>query len=251
MAQNNWNSLGCDVSESLLFDTAKVLVDSGLRDVGYNYIILDDCWSAGRDKKGKLVEDRTKFPRGMAAVADEVHRQGLLYGMYSSAGEMTCARFGKNMIGNTNTWVEIRMLTWKPAGSLDFETQDAESFAKWGIDYLKYDNCYHMGRFGTAKISFDRYKVMGDALNTTGRPVLYSLCNWGEDFVHTVCRTLRSSVSRSGLHQLILDSGECRSQTRGGSLGISTTHSLAQMICVHAQILQIHIAWRQALTARS
>lgn len=93
--QNNWNSLGCDVSESLLLDTSKELVDSGLRDVGYNYVVLDDCWSDGRDDKGYLKVDLNKFPSGMAAVADEIHKQGLLYGMYSSAGEMTCARFSK------------------------------------------------------------------------------------------------------------------------------------------------------------
>jgi len=69
---------------------------------------------------------------------------------------------------------------------LDWETQDAQGFAAWGVDYLKYDNCYHMGRFGTPLISFNRYKVMWDALNATGRPMLYSLCNWGEDYSHTV-----------------------------------------------------------------
>ena len=89
--------MGCDVSESLLLDTARVLVDTGLRDLGYKYVILDDCWSAGRNKQGKLEEDREKFPSGMAAVVNEVHEQGLLFGMYSSAGEMTCARFGKEI----------------------------------------------------------------------------------------------------------------------------------------------------------
>lgn len=76
------------------------------------------------------------------------------------------------------------------AGSLDWEENDAKSFANWGVDYLKYDNCYHMGRFGTPKLSFDRYKVMWDAINSTGRPMLYSLCNWGEDYSHTVSTTL-------------------------------------------------------------
>lgn len=93
--QNNWNSLGCDVSESLLLDTSKRLVDSGLRDVGYDYVVLDDCWSHGRDEEGFLKEDLKKFPTGMSSMADELHGQGLLFGMYSSAGEMTCARYGK------------------------------------------------------------------------------------------------------------------------------------------------------------
>jgi len=78
------------------------------------------------------------------------------------------------------------------AGSLDWEENDAKSFANWGADYLKYDNCYHMGRFGTPKISFDRYKVMWDAINATGRPMLYSLCNWGEDYIHTVSITMNT-----------------------------------------------------------
>lgn len=88
--------MGCDVSESLLLDTAAKLVSSGLRDIGYNYVVLDDCWSEGRRPDDNwLVADSIKFPRGMRYVADEIHNLGMLFGMYSSAGEMTCARFGK------------------------------------------------------------------------------------------------------------------------------------------------------------
>lgn len=89
--------MGCDVSESLLVDTSKKLVDSGLRDVGYNYVVLDDCWSEGRAADGYLREDLTKFPSGMKQVAAQIHEQGLLFGMYSSSGEMTCARFGMGL----------------------------------------------------------------------------------------------------------------------------------------------------------
>jgi len=96
-SQNNWNALGCDVSESLLLDTSKTLVNSGLRDVGYNYVVLDDCWSDGRDEKDFLKVDMKKFPSGMKSVADEIHREGMLFGMYSSAGEMTCARYGTSI----------------------------------------------------------------------------------------------------------------------------------------------------------
>lgn len=168
MGWNNWNSLGCDVSEDLLLSTSKILVDSGLRDVGYNYVVLDDCWQDARGADGYMRVDEMKFPRGMKAISDELHEHGLLYGMYSSAGEMTCAKYD---------------------GSLDYEIQDATSYASWGIDYLKYDNCYHMGRFGTPKITFDRYNAMAKALNETGRPMLYSLCNWGEVSAqnHTTC----------------------------------------------------------------
>jgi alpha-galactosidase len=167
MGWNNWNSLGCDVSQDLLLGTSKVLLHSGLRDVGYNYVVLDDCWQDGRDEKGYMKVDEEKFPNGMKYIADQLHEQGLLYGMYSSAGELTCARYD---------------------GSLDYEVEDATNWASWDVDYLKYDNCYHMGRFGTPKITYDRYDTMAKALNATGRPILYSLCNWGEDYVHTwVC----------------------------------------------------------------
>ena len=164
MGWNNWNSLGCDVSESLLLDTSSKLVTSGLRDVGYNYVVLDDCWSDGRDSAGYLQVDKQRFPHGMKWMAKHIHDLGMLYGMYSSAGEFTCARY---------------------EGSLDHETYDAESWASWDVDYLKYDNCYHRGRFGYPEISFNRYNVMAQALNGTGRNILYSLCSWGEDYVHT------------------------------------------------------------------
>ena len=180
MGWNNWNSLGCDVSQDLLLDTAKILVNVGLKDVGYNYVVLDDCWqdpNQGRDARGKVVVDKKKFPKGMNFISDELHKAGLLYGMYSSAGEMTCARY---------------------AGSLDYEQQDADSYASWGVDYLKYDNCYHMGRFGTPEISFNRFKVMADALNNTGRNILYSLCNWGEDYAHTWGMSIANSWRMSG-----------------------------------------------------
>jgi alpha-galactosidase len=164
MGWNNWNSLGCDVSQDLLLGTSKVLVHSGLREVGYNYVVLDDCWQDGRDENGYMRVDKEKFPNGMKYIADQLHEQGLLYGMYSSAGELTCAKYD---------------------GSLDYEVEDATNWASWDVDYLKYDNCYHMGRFGTPKITYDRYSTMAKALNATGRPILYSLCNWGEDYVWT------------------------------------------------------------------
>ena len=164
--QNNWNSFGCDVSEDMVLSAAEKLVTVGLRGLGYDHVVLDDCWQDinGRDQHGKLQPNLEKFPRGMKPISDHLHSLGLKFGMYSSAGEMTCARY---------------------EGSLDHETSDAESFASWGIDFLKYDNCYHMGRMGSPKMSFDRFKAMADALASTGRPIALSLCNWGEDYVHT------------------------------------------------------------------
>lgn len=158
MGWDNWNFAGCDVSENLLLETAEKMVEIGLRDAGYKHVILDDCWSNGRYSNGSLRPDFDKFPNGMAHVADRLHSLGLKFGMYSSAGTYTCARY---------------------TGSLGREKQDAKSFASWGVDYLKYDNCYNEGQSGTSLITSDRYRAMGDALNATGRQILYGLCNWG------------------------------------------------------------------------
>ena len=174
---NNWNSLGCDVSADLLLDTASKLVTLGLMDVGYKYTILDDCWSDGRDAAGKLKVDSARFPSGMKNVSTAIHDHGLLFGMYSSAGHMTCAR---------------------GEGSLDHEKEDAQSFADFGADYLKYDNCYSMGRAGSAQSSYKRYDTMAKALNATGRDIVYSLCNWGEDFVMSWGVSIANSWRISG-----------------------------------------------------
>lgn len=111
-----------------------MIVDYGLKDLGYQYVILDDCWSNGRNasNNNSLIWDTKKFPRGMAAVADDMHSLGLLFGMYSDAGKYTCGGY---------------------AGSLGYEEVDANTFASWGVDYLKYDNCYNMGQAGNQQIS--------------------------------------------------------------------------------------------------
>ncbi|KAK7701443.1 hypothetical protein SLS57_011728 [Botryosphaeria dothidea] len=177
MGWNNWNAFHCDVSEELLLDTAQAMVDYGLRDLGYNYVVLDDCWSAGRNDSGYLVHNPKKFPNGMKAVADRVHDLGMKYGMYSSAGVFTCGKY---------------------PGSLGYEQKDADVFASWGVDYLKYDNCYNQGQSGTPKLSFDRYNVMSKALNNTGRPIVYSLCNWGNDDPYDWAYTISNSYRMSG-----------------------------------------------------
>jgi alpha-galactosidase len=176
---DNWNAFGCDVSEALLTQTAELIVDYGLKDLGYHYVILDDCWSAGRNasNNNSLIPDTMKFPRGMAAVADDIHALGLGYGMYSDAGKYTCGGY---------------------AGSLGYETVDANTFAGWGVDYLKYDNCFNMGQAGNQMISEARYAVMSNALNATGRPILYSLCNWGEDYPWNWGPTIANSWRISG-----------------------------------------------------
>ncbi|MCJ1462622.1 hypothetical protein MMC07_001224 [Pseudocyphellaria aurata] len=174
---NNWNSFGCDVSETLLLGTAEKIVDYGLRDLGYRYVILDDCWSAGRTPNGTLQANETKFPNGMAHVADKLHGMGFLFGMYSSAGTYTCAQY---------------------SGSLGKEKQDADTFAGWGVDYLKYDNCFNEGQSGNSLITRNRYAAMSQALNQTGRSILYSMCNWGEDYPWNWAQTIANSWRMSG-----------------------------------------------------
>ena len=177
MGWNNWNSFGCDVNEELLISAKEKLVQFGLRDAGYLYIVLDDCWSAGRSPNGSLQANTTRFPNGMADVADRIHNAGFKFGMYSSAGTYTCARY---------------------AGSLNYEERDAQTFADWGVDYLKYDNCYNEGQSGNPLITYERYKKMSDALNSTGRQILYSMCNWGEDFPWKWAQTVANSWRISG-----------------------------------------------------
>lgn len=123
MGFNTWNTFGEKIDEKMIREMADALVDTGLRDLGYNYLVVDDCWSLKkRDQDGKLVPDPQKFPNGMKAVADYVHSKGLKFGMYSCAGAMTCAGY---------------------PGSYRHEYTDARTFADWGVDFLKYDYCYH------------------------------------------------------------------------------------------------------------
>jgi alpha-galactosidase len=158
---NDWNTFGCNVTDPLVRQTADALVSSGMAAAGYRYVNIDDCWSTRtRNGAGDLVPDPQKFPSGIRALADYVHGKGLKLGIYSSAGTTTCAGY--------------------PA-SLNNEVRDANLWASWGIDYLKYDNCGdHQGRSAQ-----QRYSAMRDALAGTGRAILYSLCNWGEENVWT------------------------------------------------------------------
>ncbi|KAL8708068.1 MAG: hypothetical protein Q9220_007000 [cf. Caloplaca sp. 1 TL-2023] len=157
--QMGW-AYGCEIDGETLLETAQKMVDYGLRDLGYKYVILDDCWSEPeRSENGSLVANSTKFPDGMKAVADQIHDLGLLFGMYSSAGEYTCAQY---------------------LGSLNHETQDAQTFADWGVDYLKYDNCYNQGQEGNSLITFNRYDAMSQALNKTDYP-----WNWAQTMANS------------------------------------------------------------------
>lgn len=157
MGWNSWNRFGCDINEDLVRGAADALVSSGMKDAGYQYINIDDCWAEqNRTAEGKLEPSHERFPHGIKTLADYVHGLGLKLGIYTSAGTLTCQ---KTM-----------------PGALDHEEADAQSFADWGVDYLKYDNCNNQGR-----PAIERYTKMGDAIKKTGRPMIYALCEWGEN----------------------------------------------------------------------
>jgi len=153
MGWNSWNKFGCDVSEKLIRKTADALVATGMKDAGYQYLVIDDCWQVRRDAQGRIVPDPDRFPSGMKALADYVHGKGLKFGLYSDAGTGTCA---------------------KRPGSKDHEAIDARTYAEWGVDYLKYDWCNTEGQD-----TRESYARMGRALRATGRPIVFSICEWG------------------------------------------------------------------------
>ncbi|MDR3329326.1 MAG: glycoside hydrolase family 27 protein [Prevotellaceae bacterium] len=162
MGWNSWNTFAVNISEQLVKDVADAFIALGLKDAGYEYLVLDDGWMAmERDASGNLVPHPDKFPNGIKAAADYVHAKGLKFGIYNCAGWRTCGGY---------------------PGSKGHEYQDALKYAEWGVDYLKYDWC------NTASMSSDAdketyaaeaYTVMSDALRAAGRPVLFSLCEWG------------------------------------------------------------------------
>jgi alpha-galactosidase len=158
MGFNNWNAFGCDVNEALIKETADAFVSSGLKDAGYQYVNIDDCWSLKeRGPDGRLVPDPVKFPNGIEGVADYVHGKGLKLGIYGDAGTKTCAGY---------------------PGSLGTEDLDAQTWADWGVDYLKYDNCHNQSD-GSQQDYIRRYTAMREAIDKTGRPIVYSICEWG------------------------------------------------------------------------
>ncbi|XP_076885936.1 alpha-galactosidase-like [Bidens hawaiensis] len=157
MGWNSWNHFGCNIEEKLIRETADAMVSTGLAAAGYKYVNIDDCWAElNRDSQGNFVPKADTFPSGIKALADYVHNKGLKLGIYSDAGTQTCSL--------------------KMPGSLGHEEQDAKTFASWGIDYLKYDNCNNQGISPK-----ERYPIMTKALQKSGRPIFFSLCEWGQD----------------------------------------------------------------------
>lgn len=153
MGWNSWNKFACNVSEDLIKQAADAMVSSGMKDAGYQYIVVDDCWQVSRDPEGNIVPDPHRFASGMKALADYVHGKGLKFGLYSDAGTGTCQN--------------------RPGGR-GYEFQDARQYAAWGVDYLKYDWCNH-----STQDSASSYSIMRDALAKAGRPIVFSLCEWG------------------------------------------------------------------------
>jgi alpha-galactosidase len=155
MGWNSWNKYGCNVSETLIMGMADAMVSSGMKDAGYEYVVIDDCWQVSRDENEEIVADKDRFPHGIKYLADYIHSKGLKFGIYSCAGTLTCAG--------------------RPAGR-GHEYQDALSYARWGVDYLKYDWC----NTGTQNAK-SSYTIMRDALYAAKRPIVFSLCEWGSN----------------------------------------------------------------------
>lgn len=153
MGWNSWNTFRLDINEKLVRDIADMFVERGFKEVGYEYIVIDDGWQVDRDAAGNIVVNAEKFPSGIKALADYVHGKGLKFGIYSDAGTKTCGGF---------------------PGSRGYEYQDARMYAEWGVDYLKYDWCNTENQSAP-----ESYKLMREALEAAGRPMVFSICEWG------------------------------------------------------------------------
>ena len=153
MGWNSWNKFGCNVNEKLIREMADAMVSSGLKAAGYEYVNIDDCWQVSRAADGTIVADAERFPGGIKALADYVHRKGLKLGIYTDAGRMTCE---------------------KRPGSYEHEAQDINTYAAWGVDYVKIDWCFSEGLDPEVQ-----YAKFGEAIAHASRPIVFSICNWG------------------------------------------------------------------------
>lgn len=173
MGWNSWNTFTEYINEDLIKETVDAMKEQGLLEAGYEYVVIDDCWSLKeRDAEGRLVADPAKFPNGMKALADYVHEKGFKFGMYSCCGTRTCAGY---------------------PGSFEHEFQDAGQFARWGVDYLKYDNCFKPQNQDGRTL----YRRMGMALANSGRNIVFSACQWGTESVHEWIRSTGAHLFRS------------------------------------------------------
>jgi len=176
MGWNTWNTFGENINEELIMQTADTMVESGLKDAGYNYLVIDDCWSVrgerGRDENGRILVDKNKFPHGMKYIADYIHSKGLKFGMYSCCGTLTCGGY---------------------PGSYDYEFIDADTFASWEVDFLKYDHCFKPMNEPSDLL----YRKMGMALANCGRDILFSACSWGVNETHKWIKSTGADMWRS------------------------------------------------------
>ena len=173
MGWNSWNTFTEYINEDLIKETVDALKEQGLLEAGYEYVVIDDCWSLKeRDEEGRLVADPEKFPNGIKALADYVHEKGFKFGIYSCCGTRTCAGY---------------------PGSFEHEFEDAGQFARWGVDYLKYDNCFKPQNQDGRTL----YRRMGMALANSGRNIVFSACQWGTESVHEWIRTTGAHLFRS------------------------------------------------------
>jgi alpha-galactosidase len=155
MGWNSWNKFACKgLNEKVVRETADAMASNGMKDAGYQFVIIDDCWQTGRDAAGNIVADAERFPSGIKALADYIHGKGLKFGIYTDVGTMTCA---------------------KRPGSIGHEYQDAKQYANWGVDYLKEDWCNTL----PGQNSESSYTLMRNALAESGRPIVFSICEWG------------------------------------------------------------------------
>ena len=155
MGWMTWNYFGTDINEKDIREMADAMVSSGMQKAGYNYVFIDDGWVGGRDNRNNIIADPKRFPSGIKAMADYVHAKGLKLGIYSDASPLTCEGY---------------------TASLNFEEQDAKTFASWGVDYLKYDYCNAPEDSATAVL---RYKKIAVALRNSGREIVLGVCEWG------------------------------------------------------------------------
>lgn len=173
MGWNSWNSFTSKIDEKLILETVDAMIEKDYRDAGYEYVVIDDCWAEhARNEKGEMVPDKEKFPHGMKYIADYIHSKGMKFGMYSCAGACTCAGY---------------------PGSYGYEYIDAKTFASWDVDYLKYDFC-SFPQSGDCKTA---YLTMSSALRASGREILFSACNWGQEEPWKWMRSIGAHMYRS------------------------------------------------------
>jgi alpha-galactosidase len=218
MGWNSWNTFGCNINEALIRQMADAMVNSGMRDAGYEYVVVDDCWmNPNRDSAGNLQGDPSRFPSGMKALGDYIHGKGLKFGIYQAPLAETCAQYFNSYPGST--------------GALGHEEQDARQFAAWGVDFLKYDWCSPSGTIDDQVRTFAK---MRDALGATGRPIVYSINsnsihdktgprrNWGD--VANMWRTTEDITNK-------WDTG----QTNGYPMGIQNIVNVTVPLASYAQ----------------